>query len=197
MADMPRWEPNAEQRLVRAALDLYSTRGYDSTTVGDIAAHAGVTSRTYFRYFPDKREVLFGGADQLRNRITRSLHDAPADLPPLGATLLAMSTCADLYHRREHDQLRRRDSVISDSSELQEREARKLTAIAADVAGVLVERGSDPDSAQLVADLALVVFKRAARLWMDDPGTPYAVLLHRAAEQAREALLAQTDSAST
>ena len=190
MAGMPRWEPNAEQRLVRAALDLYSTRGFDRTTIGDIAAHAGVTSRTYFRYFPDKREVLFGGADELRNRIIHGLRDAPVDLLPLAATVHAMRTCADLYHLRAHKQLRRRDAIISSSSELQEREARKLTSIAADVAGGLVQRGSDPDSAQLVADLALVIFKHAARLWMHDPGTPYAVLLHRAAEQAREALLA-------
>ena len=194
---MPRWEPHAKERLRMAALDLYATRGYDSTTIGDVAAHAGVTSRTYFRYFPDKREVLFGGADGLRDRIARSLRDAPADMPPLTAALHAMSTCEDLYHLREHEHLRRRDAIISTSGELQEREARKLESIAAVVAGVLVERGSDPDSAQLVADLALVAFKRAARLWMEDPATPYAILLDRAAAQARGVLVAQTRDAAT
>lgn len=191
---MPRWEPHAKERLELAALDLYATRGYDHTTIGDVAAHAGVTSRTYFRYFPDKREVLFGGADELRDRISRSLRDAPADMSPLDAALHAMSACEDLFHSREHEQLRRRDAVIGTSGELQEREARKLAAIAAVVAGGLVERGSDPDSAQLVADLALVAFKRAARLWMEDPATPYAVMLYRAAAQAREVLMAQTGS---
>ena len=191
---MPRWEPNAKERLELAALDLYATRGYDSTTIGDVAAHAGVTSRTYFRYFPDKREVLFGGADGLRDRIARSLRDAPADMPPLTATLHAMSTCEDLYHSREHEHLRRRDDVISTSSELQEREARKLASIAAVVAGGLVERGSEPDSARLVADLALAVFKQAARLWMEDPATPYAVLLYRAAAQARGVLIGRSSA---
>lgn len=101
-----------------------------------------------------------------------------------------MSTCEDLFHLREHEHLRRRDAVISTSGELQEREARKLASIASVVAGGLVERGSDPDSDRLVADLALVAFKQAARLWMDDPETPYSVLLYRAATQAREVLMA-------
>ena len=191
---MPRWEPNAKERLELAALDLYATRGYERTTVGDVAARAGVTSRTYFRYFPDKREVLFGSADVLRDRIARSLRDAPAGMPPLAAVLHAMGACEDLFHPREHGRLRRRDAVIGTSGELREREARKLASIAADVAGGLVERGSDPDAARLVADLALVAFKRAARLWMEDPATPYSVLLHRAAAQAREILVAQTRS---
>ena len=194
---MPRWKPHAKERLELAALDLYATRGYESTTIGDVAAHAGVTSRTYFRYFPDKREVLFGGADGLRDRIACSLRDAPADVPPLAAALYAMSTCEDLFHLREHEYLRRRDAVIGTSSELQEREARKLASIGAVVAGGLVERGSDPDGAQLVADLALVAFKQAARLWMDDPATPYAIMLYRAAAQAREVLMPQTRSAAT
>ena len=185
---MPRWEPNAEERLKRAALDLYATRGYDSTTIGDIAAHAGVTSRTYFRYFPDKREVLFGGADDLRNRITHSLRDAPADLAPLAATLYAIGTCESLFDLREHERLSRRDAVIDSSSELQERESRKLASIAAAVADRLVERGADPDRAQLVADLAVAVFKRAARLWMVDPVTPFAAQVHRAAADVREIL---------
>jgi AcrR family transcriptional regulator len=193
---VPRWEPNAEQRLERAALDLYATRGYDSTTVGDIAAHAGVTSRTYFRYFPDKREVLFGGADKLRDRITTTLRDAPAAMAPLDATLYAMSSCADLFHLREHERLRRRDAVISSSSELQERETRKLASIAAAVADGLIERGSDQDHAHLVADLALVVFKQASRLWMEDPAVPYAAVLHRAAARARSLLVAQGPGAA-
>ena len=194
---MPRWEPNAKERLELAALDLYATRGYDHTTIGDVAARAGVTSRTYFRYFPDKREVLFGGADGLRGRIARSLRDAPAGMPPLDAALHAMAACEDLYHVSEHGRLRRRDAIIGTSGELQEREARKLASIAAVVADGLVERGSDPDGAQLVADLALVAFKQAFRLWMDDPATPYAVLLYRAAAQARGVLMAQTRSAAT
>jgi hypothetical protein len=111
--------------------------------------------------------------------------------------LYAMSTCGDMYHPREHEHLRQRDAVISSSTELQEREARKLASIAAVVVDGLVERGSDHESAQLVADLALVVFKQTARLWMDDPATSYQVLLYRAAAQARGILSAPTLSAVT
>ncbi len=194
---MSRWKPNAEQRLTRAALDLYAARGYDKTTVGDIAAHAGVTSRTYFRYFPDKREVLFGGSARLRSRIGGSLRDAPADMAPLDATLYAMSTCDDLFHLGEHEYLRQRDAVISSSDELKEREARKLASIAADIVAGLVERGSDQGAAQLVADLALVVFKQASRLWMDDPTVPFADQLQRASTQARETLAETGRTAAT
>jgi len=153
-----------------------------------------VTSRTYFRYFPDKREVLFGGAHQLRSRIACSLRDAPAGMPPLAATVQAIGACEDLFDVREHEQLRRRDAVIRSSGELQERETRKLESLAEAVAGGLVERGSEPDSAQLIADLALVVFRQAARLWMADPTTPYAVLVGRAALQARDVFVARAHS---
>lgn len=194
---MPRWEPHAKERLETAALDLYATRGYDRTTISDVAAHVGVTPRTYFRYFPDKREVLFGGEDKLRDRIARSLRDAPADMPPLTATLHAMSACEDLFHLHGYEHLRRRDAIITTSSELQEREAHKLASIAVVVASGLVERGSDPDSAQLIADLAMAAFKQAYRLWMDDPTTPFAVLLYRATAQARDVLTVQARSEAT
>ena len=191
---MPRWEPHAKQRLELAALDLYSARGYEGTTIGDIAAHVGVTSRTYFRYFPDKREILFGNADELRDRIDRALRDAPAELPSMAAALHAMASCDELFTPRVHAHLRQRDAVIATSAELQEREARKLAAIAAVVADGLVERGSDPADAPLVADLALAAFKHAARRWMGDPSTSYADHLRCAAAQVREAT-ATTDGA--
>lgn len=184
---MPRWEPHAKQRLEQAALELFDATGYERTTVADIAAHVGVTSRTYFRYYPDKREILFGGADQLRARIASSLRDAPADLSPWAACLHAISTCEELFHAHEHEHLRRRDAIIATSEELQEREARKLASIAEVVADGLVERGSDPADAELVADLSVAAFKHAARLWMDDPSTPYAAQLHRAATRAQTA----------
>lgn len=191
---MPRWEADAEERLKLAALNLYSTRGYSSTTVSDIAAHAGVTSRTYFRYFPDKREVLFDGADRLRDRVADGLRSAPADMRPFDAAVEAMSDCEDLFQLPEHERLRQRDAVIGTSSELQEREARKLGSIATVIEEGLVERGSDQDDARLVADLALVVFKQASRLWMSDPETSYTVVLDRAAAQLRLILAPEAQS---
>lgn len=185
---VPRWEPKAEERLVLAALDLYATRGYDGTTISDIASHAGVTSRTYFRYFPDKREVLFGGADRLRDRIAAALHDAPQDMQPLPACVHALAACEDLFRSHEHEQLRRRDAVISGSGELQERETRKLASIGDSMTAGLVQRGSDQEGARLAADLAVVIFQRAARLWMADPATRYADMVGRAASEVRRVL---------
>lgn len=190
---MPRWEPDVRSRLVQAALDLFTSQGYDATTVGDIADRAGVTKRTYNRHFPDKREVLFGGADLLRERIAGALRDAPAALPPLVAGLHAVAACEDLFGPGQHEQLRRRDDLISGSSELQEREARKLATIANTIADELTQRGTDRYTALLVADLSLAVFKQAVRLWMDDPAIPFAVLVERAATQTH-GVLAQPET---
>lgn len=185
---MPRWEPDARQRLVQAALDLFTRQGYDATTVGDIAARAGVTNRTYNRHFPDKREVLFGGADVLRERIAGSLRTAPAEMSPLSASLHAVRSCDDLFNQGQHEQLRRREDLISSSGELQEREARKLAVIAEAIATALVERDTEEHHARLVADLAMTVFKHAARLWMDDPAAPFAIYVDRAAAQLHSVL---------
>ena len=82
---MGRWEPDAQGRMARAALELYAERGYEQTTVQDIAERAGVTERTYFRYFADKREVLFDGAHTLERLAGAGVVDAPADAGPLEA----------------------------------------------------------------------------------------------------------------
>jgi hypothetical protein len=65
--DMTRWEPNARGRLEQAALALYGERGFENTTVAEIAARAGLTERTFFRHFADKREVLFAGGAHCRS----------------------------------------------------------------------------------------------------------------------------------
>lgn len=188
MLVMPRWEPDVRQRLVQAALDLYTTQGYDATTVGDIAGRAGVTKRTYNRHFPDKREVLFGGADLLRGRITSALRDAPAGMSSLDAGMHAARACGDLFEQGQHDYLRRREDLINSSGELQEREAHKLAVLAEAVANGLIERGTDPDDARLIADLVIAGFKVAARLWMQDPATPFAVLVDRASSHTQRLL---------
>ena len=87
---MGRWQPNAPGRLERAALELYSERGFDRTTVAEIAERAGLTERTFFRYFADKREVLFAGASTLEEFLVASVNDAPAALPPIEAITAAL-----------------------------------------------------------------------------------------------------------
>lgn len=184
---MPRWEPHAKQRLETAALDLYATQGYEDTTIAEIASHAGVTSRTYFRHFPDKREVLFGTADELHQRLADALTEADPHQIPLDVCLDAMKSCADLFHRRDHVDLRRRDQVIESSHGLQEREARKLGSMAAEMASALAALGADPGASRLIADIAMAIFVRASRLWMSNPSTPFPDAVNQAAAEAQAA----------
>lgn len=177
---MARWEKGVSERLQRAALELFARQGYDGTTIGEIADHVGVTSRTYFRYFPDKKEVLFGGADRLRERIEDSLREAPADMTAIRATLHALMTCEDLFDLLGLEDLMRRDAIIDQTDELREREAGKLATIARSIHQILMERGSNPREATLTADIAVLVFKQATHLWMHDASSPYAALVLQA-----------------
>src|ERR1700721_596490 len=89
-----RWEPDSRGRLEQAALELYGERGFDSTTVAEIAARAGLTERTFFRYFADKREVLFWGAARLQEFLVPKVEDAPAAFPPIDAITAALTAAA-------------------------------------------------------------------------------------------------------
>jgi AcrR family transcriptional regulator len=163
-----RWEPDAQGRLERAALDLFEERGYARTTVEDIAARAGVTERTFFRYFTDKREVLFSGAPALESLIVDTIGAAPASVAPLTAVTMALDAMAPwLESRRSY--ARQRKTVIAAHAELGERELIKLSKLAAAIAGVLRHRGLDAAAAALVAETGIAIFKNAFERWADDP----------------------------
>src|SRR6476661_364956 len=108
MARMARWEPNARERLVDAALELFRERGYTRTTVGEIAARAGLTERTFFRYFTDKREVLFGGGADLEKGIADSIAAAPSETSPLDWVVGALETIAAVFPPRRDYKARQR-----------------------------------------------------------------------------------------
>src|ERR1700726_3986437 len=82
---MGRWEPGARERLVVAAVDLFTERGYDATTVAQIAERAGVTKSTFFRHFADKRELLVAGQETLSRLLAEGTAEAPANASPLEA----------------------------------------------------------------------------------------------------------------
>ena len=117
---MSRWEPDARGRLEKAALALYGERGFENTTVAEIADRAGLTERTFFRYFTDKREVLFAGAGSLQDLLVNAVVDAPQSQVPIDAIATALGAAADLFEERR-DFSRQRQSVIVANSELQER----------------------------------------------------------------------------
>lgn len=166
---MSRWEPDARGRLERAALDLYVERGFDQTTVAEIAQRAGLTERTFFRHFADKREVLFGGTGALQETLVRTVIDAPASAAPLDAVGAALAAAGALLQERR-DSARQRQGVIAAHAELRERELIKLATFAAALADALRRRGVAEPAASLVAEAGIAVFKIAFGRWIDDTG---------------------------
>jgi AcrR family transcriptional regulator len=166
---MTRWEPNASGRLQRAALELYSERGYDQTTVAEIAKRAGLTERTFFRYFADKREVLFYGAGMLQDRLVQGIEDAPDGLPPLAVVGAALESAAGPFEE-VRDFSRRRQAIIAANPELQERELIKLAALAAALADALRRRGVPDPAASLAGEAGIAVFKIAFPRWTGQTG---------------------------
>ena len=162
---MGRWEPNAQGRLERAALELYVERGFEQTTVAEIAKRAGLTERTFFRYFADKREVLFAGAGSLQDFLVGALASAPDSAAPIDAVASALEAAgALLQERREY--ARQRQSVIAANAELQERELIKLASLASAMAGVLRRRGVADSAASLTAEAGIAVFRIAFERWV-------------------------------
>ncbi len=162
---MARWEPNARGRLAQAAMDLYSQRGFEQTTVAEIAQRAGLTERTFFRHFADKREVLFAGADALQQALVGALEDAPRSLAPIDAVGIALEAVAAQLPERP-DFSRRRQAIIDANPELQERERIKLASLAAAAADALRRRGVADPTAVLAAEMGIAVFRVAFERWI-------------------------------
>jgi AcrR family transcriptional regulator len=170
---MGRWEPDARGRLQRAALDLFIERGYEQTTVTQIASRAGLTERTFFRHFADKREVLSAGARELQDGLVTAVASMPASVAPVDAVAGALRAVADFVaspERREY--ARRRQAVIAANAELQERELLKLAALVAAIADALRLRGVADPAATLAAEAGIAVFKIAFGRWISEPGEP-------------------------
>jgi AcrR family transcriptional regulator len=168
---MSRWEPNACGRLEQAALDLYRERGFDQTTVAEIAERAGLTERTFFRYFTDKREVLFWGQDRLRELYAGRIAAAPASAAPIEMVAAALEAVTPLFEGRR-DIARQRQAVIAAHPGLQERELLKRAALAGALAAALRERGVTGTAASLAAEAGVIAFKTAYASWVAGPGTP-------------------------
>lgn len=166
---MGRWEPNARGRLAEAALALYHERGFDQVTVAEIAARAGLTERTFFRHYADKREVLFGGTSALRDILVGTVAGASAASSPVDVVMAALEAGgAMLEERRDHARLRQ--AVIEAHPELQERELIKLATLGTALAGALRERDVAEPAASLTGQAGMAVFRVAFERWVKDPG---------------------------
>jgi AcrR family transcriptional regulator len=166
---MARWEPNSPGRLEQAALELYGERGFEQTTVAEIAERAGLTERTFFRHYVDKREVLFAGGPQLQDALVSAVEAAPRGTPPIDAVAAGLDAIAHGLAQRR-DFARRRHAIITASPELRERELIKLASLAAALAGALRDRGVPEPAASLTAEAGIAVFKIAFERWVSDSG---------------------------
>jgi AcrR family transcriptional regulator len=165
---MGRWQPDARTRLQEAALALYGERGYDETTVAEIAERAGLTKRTFFRYFVDKREVLFWGSERLQLHMVAAIEAAPAPASALGLIGAALDAAGDVFEEvREFSSLRHR--IVASSPELRERELIKAASMAAAMAEALRARGLDDATATLAAHTGTTILHVAYEQWVDDP----------------------------
>lgn len=164
---MGRWEPDAQGRLQQAALALYTERGFDQTTVAEIAERAGLTERTFFRYFADKREVLFGGQGALLELLAEAIAAEPDSASPLDVVSSVLQQLAAFFADRR-DGSRLRQAVIQANPALQERELTKRSALAAALADGLVKRGVSETTARLTAEAGAAVFYLAFEQWLAD-----------------------------
>ncbi|MFL5962407.1 MAG: TetR family transcriptional regulator [Gaiellaceae bacterium] len=164
---MARWEPGSRGRLAQAAMELYGERGFEQTTVAEIAKRAGLTERTFFRHFADKREVLFAGAGSLQELLVSTVADAPDSLAPLDAVALGLEAAAALL-QEGRDYSIRRQAIITANPELQERELIKLATLASALAEVLRRRGVRDPAASLSAEAGIAVFRIAFERWIDE-----------------------------
>lgn len=165
---MPRWEPDARERFVSAALELFSDQGYDETTVAQIADRAGLTKSTFFRHFNDKREVLAAGQETLSRLFAEGIAQAPADASPLAAVAAGLENAASAMTPFNRALGPRLEAVIATSTELQERAAQKQVGMALAMADALRLRGVPDQVATTAAELGVLAFKQSFAAWVAD-----------------------------
>lgn len=185
MEFMGRWEPDARGRLVQSALELYAEQGFEQTTALQVAERAGVTERTFFRHFSDKREVLFQASADLQALVVSAIAAAPQSMSPIDVVGGAMESAASVLEgNRSHSQ--RRAQVIAANASLQERELLKLSTLGIGVAAALRERGIPELAANLLAEMGVTVFKVGFETWIDPATTAtFAECIHDALVELR------------
>jgi AcrR family transcriptional regulator len=195
---MARWEPNARERLERAALALFAENGYDATTVAQIADRAGLTKSTFFRHFADKREVLFGGQERLTEAFTSAIGTAPPSATTTECLSAALEAVEVAFTPQRHEFALQRRAVIAANSELQERELLKMARLGLAVAEALRARGTDDITARLAAEVGMLAFSTAFARWAA-PGNeePFPPIAHAALRELQDRAAALGAAAGT
>jgi AcrR family transcriptional regulator len=181
---MSRWEPDTPGRLQRAAFELYTERGYDQTTVAEIAARAGLTERTFFRHYADKREVLFAGGDRFAAALVDPVEAAPPSAGTLEVVAAGVEALGAVFPALEL--VRARQVLILANPELQERELIKLALLASSLGEALRRRGVQDTAAKLAAQTGVTVLQIALTRWIEDPvERPWETHVHEALDELR------------
>jgi AcrR family transcriptional regulator len=171
-------------------MELYGERGFDNTTVAEIATRAGLTERTFFRHFADKREVLFAGSAEFQELLVSTVADAPPSAAPIDAVAAGLDAIGSLLQERR-EFARKRASIIAANAELFERELIKFASLSAALAGTLRERGLADPAASLTAEVALSVFRIAFERWIEKSNErPLPQLIRDSLDQLRVVLAA-------
>jgi len=185
---MPRWEAGADTRLTRAAYELYIERGFEHVTVAEIAERAGLTKRTFFRYFDDKREVLFSGAPAFRDAVVDAVANAPENVAAIDAVVAALAAAGSGI-TEIGEGARARQRLIESSRDLQEREMIKMVALKDAIGAALQSRGVTGSGASLTAQAGVAVFQTAFERWAHTNGSvDFPSLIYGALDDLRTAI---------
>jgi AcrR family transcriptional regulator len=186
---MARWQPDSRERLERAALDLFVEQGFGETTVPQITARAGLTTRTFFRHFTDKREVLFANEGDIPELAARMIAEAPAALSPMEVIQTGLETVAAELFAGDAEHYRKRRTVIESDDGLRERELHKLATLTDAIRTGFDERGVDALTSTLIAHATVTVFSVSIDQWLHrDDDVALSAILPRTLEAFRSVL---------
>lgn len=192
---MGRWQPNARERLFIAAVDLFTEQGYDETTIAQIADRAGVTKSTFFRHFPDKRELLVAGQATLSRLLAEGIASAPSAVGALDAVAAGLSRASETLGPMNHELGPRLAALIASNAELQERSILKSVGLATAMAEALLARGVPDAVARLAAEMGALAFHQGFVEWSSRPhdnGSELARLTLAALDELRTAAASLT-----
>ncbi|MFI5841708.1 TetR/AcrR family transcriptional regulator [Catenuloplanes sp. NPDC051500] len=170
---MSRWPSDGRERLRQAALELFAEQGFAATTVPEITARAGLTTRTFFRHFPDKRAVLFVDEDEISEMVARLMAEAPAAVEPMALIRDGLRVLAETRFEGRRPELRARRALVATDAGLQERDLRKRAAMAEAIRTGFLTRGIDASRAALLGEVCATVLSLSIEEWLDsdDPRT--------------------------
>lgn len=175
---MARWEPDGYDRLQASAFELFAERGFEMTTVAEIAARAGLTERTFFNHFADKREVLFARNSEFQNSVVEGIAASDAVSHPLDSVVFALRCATEMTFEEHRDEVRRREQIVQANPHLRERDLAKRGAVTDAIIEALGNSGVGPEAAAVVASVGMLVHQTAIRRWMEpDEVRPIGALL--------------------